>query len=98
MAYLPCTDGTRAVRVDPGGHISVLWHAPVATNGSPVVGGGAVWAVTYPGGTLYALDPGTGAVRQQIAIGKTPNFASPTLAGGRVLVGTATGVVAIRSG
>ena len=98
VAYVPCTDGTRAVRVDPAGHISVLWHAPVATNGSPVVGGGAVWAVTYPGGTLYALDPGTGAVRQQIAIGRAPNFASPTLAGGRVLVGTTTGVVAIRSG
>src|SRR5256885_2243314 len=73
VAYLPCSDGTRAVRVDPAGHIEVRWHAPVATNGSPVVGGGAVWAVAYPGGTLCALDPATGAVRQPLAPGKAPN-------------------------
>jgi outer membrane protein assembly factor BamB len=68
----------------------------VPAAGSPVVGGAAVWTVDYDGGVLYALDPATGAVRQQLAVGEAPHFASPTLAGGRVYVGTLTGVVAVR--
>jgi outer membrane protein assembly factor BamB len=98
IAYVPCPDGLRAVHVDAAGKIEVRWHGPTKAAGSPVVGGGAVWVVDYDGGVLYALDPGTGAVRQQIAIGKAPHFASPTLSGGRALVGTLTGVVAVKVG
>jgi YVTN family beta-propeller protein len=93
--FVPCRDGTRAVRVDAAGHIEVRWHAPVPAAGSPVVGGGAVWVVDYDGGTLYVLDEATGAVRQQIAVGTMPRFASPTLAHGRAYLGTVTGVVAV---
>jgi outer membrane protein assembly factor BamB len=98
MAYLPCTDGPRAVQVDPAGRIDVRWHAPVGAAGSPVLGGGALWVVDYDGGVLYALEPATGAVRQQVSVGRSPHFASPTLAGGRVFVGTLTGVTAVGGG
>lgn len=94
-AYLPCTDGPRAVRVDTAGRITVGWHAGVEAAGSPVVGGGAVWVIDYDKGVLYALDAATGAVRQQVPIGTTPHFASPTLARGRVYIGTMTGAVAV---
>ena len=93
--YVPCADGVRAVTVDGSGQISVVWHGPSSAAGSPVVGGGAVWVVDYAAGVLYALDPASGAVRQQIQVGTAPHFASPTLALGRAFVGTNSGVVAI---
>jgi outer membrane protein assembly factor BamB len=97
VAYVPCPDGTRAVHVDTAGRIQVRWQAPVRAGGSPVLGGGALWVVDYDGGTLYALDPGSGTVRQQVSVGRSPHFASPTLSAGRVFVGTLTGVTAIRA-
>jgi polyvinyl alcohol dehydrogenase (cytochrome) len=93
--YLPCPEGTLAVDVDPAGHLQVRWKAPVLADGSPVVGGGAVWAADTQDGVLYALDPATGAPRQQITVGALPHFASPTLSGTRAYLGTMIGVVAI---
>jgi outer membrane protein assembly factor BamB len=93
--FVPCRDGTRAVRVDAAGQIQVRWRAPVPAAGSPVAGGGAVWVVDYDGGTLYVLDEATGVVKQQIAVGTMPHFASPTLAHGHAYLGTMTGVVAV---
>jgi polyvinyl alcohol dehydrogenase (cytochrome) len=72
-----------------------LWRSTVPAEGSPVIGGGAVWAVDYFGGELDALDPATGATKAQIQIGRAPNFASPTLVGDQAFVGTLTGVVAV---
>jgi polyvinyl alcohol dehydrogenase (cytochrome) len=93
--YAPCSDGPRAVRIDSAGGMQVLWRGPSTAKGSPVVGGGAVWVVDYDGGTLFALDPATGSVRQQISVGVCPHFTSPTLANDRAYVGTTTGVVAV---
>jgi streptogramin lyase len=93
--YVPCTDGTRAVRVSATGSIDVVWHAPVPARGSPVVGGGVVWVVDYSAGELYALDPQTGAVRAQVSVGAAPHFASLSLSGSRAFVGTLAGVVAV---
>jgi outer membrane protein assembly factor BamB len=49
----------------------------------------------YGTGQLYALDPATGRPRAQIAVGPLPHFVSPTLADGRVYLGTRTGVTAV---
>ena len=59
------------------------------------MGGGAVWVLDYDGGVLYALDPVRGTVRQQVKVGRSPHFASPTLSRGRAFVGTMTGVTAV---
>jgi outer membrane protein assembly factor BamB len=83
------------VTVGADGGITVGWHAAMRSGGSPVVGGGAVWAVDYSSGTLYALDPATGAVRQQLAVGGCPHFVSPSLAGDKAYIGTLSGVVAV---
>jgi polyvinyl alcohol dehydrogenase (cytochrome) len=96
VVYVPCAGGLTAV-VTTGDHVTVRWRGPVGTSGSPVVGGGAVWVLGLDGGRLYELDPQTGAVGQQISLhsGALPHFASPSLSGGLVLVGTMNGVVAV---
>jgi polyvinyl alcohol dehydrogenase (cytochrome) len=93
--YVPCTTGTRAVSIGADGTPQVLWHSTAAGEGSPVVGGGAVWVVDYDGGNLVALDPATGAVDAQIHLGSFPHFASATLSGTHAYIGGLTGVVAV---
>lgn len=93
--YLPCTTGPRAVTIGADGTPQELWRSTVPAEGSPVVGGGAVWAVDYFGGVLYALDPATGATLASVRVGQAPNFTSPTLSGDRAYVGTLSGVVAV---
>jgi outer membrane protein assembly factor BamB len=93
--YLPCTSGVQAVDIDPRGAPRQRWTAPVPAGGSPVVGGGAVWAADTSDGVLYALDPSTGRPLQRIDVGDLPRFASPSLSGDRAYLGTTDGVVAI---
>jgi len=94
-AYVPCSDNTRAVEVSPAGRLQVRWKAPVPSDGSPAVGGGAVWVTDTDRGVLYALDPATGTPRAHIDVGQLPHFASPTLVGEHAYLGTTSGVVAI---
>jgi outer membrane protein assembly factor BamB len=93
--YVPCTDGLRQVRVGPGARLELGWRAPTQVRGSPVVGGDTVYSLDPDGGTLYALDAERGTVRTSAPVGQTSRFATPTLAGGLVLVGTQTSVVAM---
>jgi outer membrane protein assembly factor BamB len=97
VVYLPCTDGVRAVRVDDTGKLHVLWHAATSVAGSPVIGGGRVWALDYTAGVLHALDPATGQTREQLSVGPANRFATPAIYGSLVLVPTLTGVVFVRT-
>ena len=95
VVYVPCAAGLTAVDT-ASDRIDVRWRGPAGSAGSPVLGGGAVWVASPGSGRLYELDPQTGAVRQRISLGgPLPHFASPSLSGGLVLVGTLTGVTAI---
>jgi polyvinyl alcohol dehydrogenase (cytochrome) len=96
--YEPCSGGgLAAVSVNAAQRtISVLWRGPGDGNGSPSIGGGAVWVASTSSGTLYELNPANGAVRSQIGInGGLPHFPSVSLAGGTAFVGTLQGVVAV---
>ena len=96
--YEPCQEGgMAAISVSAAQRtISVLWRGPGDGNGSPVVGGGAVWVTSYDSGTLYELNPATGAIKSQLGIGGgLPHFSSLSLAGGTAFVGTLDGVVAV---
>ena len=95
--YLPCTDGVRAVRVDDAGTLHVLWHADASINGSPVVGGGVVWALDYGAGVLHALDPQTGRSVGQVTVGQANRFATPAIAGADIIVPTLSGVAVVRT-
>jgi outer membrane protein assembly factor BamB len=100
--YEPCNDGSGIAAIAVSAQrrsIRVLWHGPGSANGSPVIGGGAVWVTSYSdggSGTLYELNPANGAVRSQISIpAGLPHFSSPSLAGGTAFLGTMDGVTAI---
>ena len=102
--YEPCmSGGMAAIAVNAAQRtIRVLWRGPSAANGSPVVGGGAVWVTHYnfsgsdSGGTLYQLDPANGAVKNRLEISDgLPHFSSLSLAGGTAFLGTLKGVVAV---
>jgi polyvinyl alcohol dehydrogenase (cytochrome) len=95
IAYVPCTDGTRAIRFAANGTASVLWRDSVNANGSPTIGAGVVWVVNYTNGTLFALDQANGTTKAQLGIGAVPHFASPTLSGNHAYIGTTSGVVAV---
>jgi outer membrane protein assembly factor BamB len=101
--YEPCRAGPlTAVEVSAATKtIKVLWRGPAGTDGSPVVGGGAVWVTKYAqsgsgGGTLYELNQATGQVEHQITISQgMPHFSSLSLSGGTAYVSTLTGVTAV---
>ena len=94
--FVPCASGPQAVTIGADGTPQLLWKSTVPAEGSPVIGGGAVWWVDYFGGELYALDPATGATKAQIYLGSaTPTFTSPTVVGDQAFVGTTKGVVAV---
>ena len=97
VVYLPCTDGVRGVRVDSAGALHVLWHASGQIAGSPVVGGGRVWALDQSGGVLHALDPANGQTLERVSVGETSRFATPAIYGSLVLVPTLTGVAYVRT-
>jgi polyvinyl alcohol dehydrogenase (cytochrome) len=96
VVYVPCAGGGMAAVRISGTKITVLWHGPAAAQGSPVLGGGAVWVPDWNAGVLYELSPATGHVRHRISLGSAlPHFASPSLSGRFALVGTVHGVVAV---
>jgi hypothetical protein len=97
VVYLPCTDGVRAVSIDDAGQLHVLWHATDAITGSPVIGGGRVWALDTHAGVLHALDPATGKSLGQVGVGVANRFATPALYGRDVIVPTLAGIAVVRT-
>ena len=95
--YVPCRSALREVQVGSDGKLSVGWITKSGVGGGPpVIGGGAIWSLNVDGGRLYALDPATGGVLASVSIGALPHFASPTLWDGWVLIGTMSGLVALK--
>ncbi|HEX4492046.1 MAG TPA: PQQ-binding-like beta-propeller repeat protein [Acidimicrobiia bacterium] len=94
--FVPCQERVREVNIDAGHHSAALgWAGPaVSTAGPPILAGGALWSVAWPGGTMYALNPATGGTLATYALGAVPHFASPSSALGLLLIGTDAGVTA----
>jgi outer membrane protein assembly factor BamB len=93
---VPCAGGRPTAVSTSNSQLRVLWHGPATADGSPVIGGGAVWVTDTAAGVLYELNARTGAIRHQIGLGSPlAHFASPVLTGRVVLVGTLHGVVAV---
>jgi len=92
-----CTDGLHRIVVRPDATLTPSWRAPANIAGSPVIGGGRVWALDTTAGRLYSLDEASGAVRGSLPVGSTVRFATPALSGRLVLVPTEQGIVAVRS-
>lgn len=96
--FVPCTDGVRAVRIDDSGRAAVRWHTSDSVAGSPVVGGGRVYAVDQDAGALAALDPTSGRERERVSIGTVSRFATPAISGSRLYVPALDGIVIVNSG
>ncbi|HEY3941761.1 MAG TPA: PQQ-binding-like beta-propeller repeat protein [Acidimicrobiales bacterium] len=89
-AYVPCRGG--GIQEVDLATASLGWRAG-AVNSSPILGAGSLWALSYPGGTLQALNPATGAVEQSTTVGRAANFATPAYANGLLVVANAVGSV-----
>jgi len=95
VVYAACTDGVRQIVLGRDGHGRAGWQAPSAVDGSPVVGGGAVFSLATGDGVLYALDEHTGRGRGTVGVGAVSRFATPALSGGLALVPTKAGITAV---
>jgi outer membrane protein assembly factor BamB len=97
VAYLPCLNGPVAVRVGTSPPtLRVLWNASVG-GGPPIYAAGLVWTIGQ-NGTLYGLNPATGAVRQQAVVGVPANhFPTPSVGDSLLLAPSATQVVAFHA-
>ncbi len=90
--FIPCTDGLLLVTIGTDASINPGWKASSDISGSPIIGGHTVYSIGA--GTLYAFNSENGTVRATISIGNTSRFATPTLSGNHIFVGTMTGIVA----
>jgi outer membrane protein assembly factor BamB len=90
--YVPCSDGLVALRAE-GERFAVAWRAVGTSVGSPILAGGAVWAVDI-GGTMHALDATTGTERFRAELGDVTRFATPAARGNQVVVAAGSSAIA----
>lgn len=91
--FLPCTNGVLQLTVDASGQMRQGWQASGNIVGSPVVGGHTVYSLSN--GKLYALDMNTGQVVTSLDVGQANRFATPTISGTSIFVGTLAGITAV---
>jgi outer membrane protein assembly factor BamB len=92
VIFVPCTNGVLQLTIT-GSTMQRGWQANGKIHGSPIIGGHTVYSLG--GATLYALDSQTGKVQAQVDVGDTSRFATPTLSGNFVFVGTMAGISAV---
>ncbi len=97
LVYVPCDHGITALRVS-GDRFDVAWRVPDFRSGSPIVAGGLLWDLDFEGGALWGLDPGTGAVRQRVAVAAGEHFVSPSSSEGRLYVPAGRALFALSAG
>jgi hypothetical protein len=70
------------------------WSVNSNASGPPIYAGGLVWSASSgvggDNGTLYGLDPATGATRFSASLGGFEHFTTPSAGGGRLFVATHT--------
>lgn len=100
--YAACVSGLRALSLHAGAPPSLApkagFSAPSGATGPPTISGGLIWVTGFLAGTLYGLDPSSGATVGRFPIpeiGSNVNhFASPSAGGGRLFVASGDQVTA----
>ena len=92
--FVPCTSGVHQVSVDASGKIHQGWQASGGIVGSPVVGGHTVYSLSN--GMIYALNMDSGQVVTSLDVGEANRFATPTISGTSIFIGTLAGIVAVK--
>jgi outer membrane protein assembly factor BamB len=95
--FVPCSDGLAALSI-AGAGISVAWHSDRAGVGSPILAGGALWAIEGSSASLLVFDPASGDVMYSFPLGSTVHFATPAATDGFVVAPAGSRVVAIATG
>jgi polyvinyl alcohol dehydrogenase (cytochrome) len=95
--FVPCSNKIQQVNIDVTHRsMSLGWSAALGSAmGSPILAGGLLWTIDRASGTLFALNPATGAVQRSLHVGSIAHFAAPAAALGLVLVPTLSGIVAV---
>jgi len=91
--FLPCTNGVLQLTVDASGQMHQGWHASEGIVGSPVVEGHTLYSISN--GMIYALTMDTGQVMASLNVGQTNRFATPTIAGNSIFIGTLAGITTV---
>jgi polyvinyl alcohol dehydrogenase (cytochrome) len=91
--YIPCGNGLYALSVSKGS-IDVAWRARRPDLASPIIAAGVVWAIDNSG-TLFALDPSSGAVVYSVSLGSAQHFSTPAATEGFVVVPAGRSVAAV---
>ncbi len=88
VIYVPCASGLEALKLQAGTNPSftTLWNYTGIFPGPPIIAGGAVWTMSIPGGTLYALNPNTGADLFHMSLGTDEHFTTPAAGNGLIFV------------
>ena len=93
--YVPCPEGIVALKLGPGLSFSHAWTSASIHPGPPIVGGGIVWVINTSNGSLYGLDPRTGATRfGALSLGSSTRFGTPTYGRAQVYVPIGNQVIA----
>jgi len=92
--FIPCTNGVRQITVATSGQMHQGWQASGNIVGSPVVGGHTLYSLSN--GMIYALNIDTGQVVTSMNVGQTNRFATPTISGTTIFIGTLTGITAVK--
>jgi outer membrane protein assembly factor BamB len=92
--FVPCMSGVHQVSVDASGKIHQGWQASGGIVGSPVVGGHTVYSLSN--GMIYALNMDSGQVVTSLDVGEANRFATPTISGTSIFIGTLAGIVAVK--
>ncbi len=100
--YVTCSGGLKALTLGSGSPPSLGpkagFAATSSATGPPTLAGGLVWSANRSSGTLYGLDPNTGATRSHLPIpevGSNVNhFATPSAAGGKLFMASGNQVTA----
>jgi len=101
VIYVACSNGVQALAYNQAARsFAAMWKGPGDAAGPPIVSAGLVWVVathgSSPGRKLYGLDPATGVPRytETLPSAAADHFASPSAAGGRLLLATGSTVTA----
>ena len=92
--FVPCIDGLYAVSVAANA-LHALWHADRPALAPPITSAGAVWAIDWSSGTLYAFDPNAGGVRFTTSLGGANRYSTPAATEGFVVAPAGRAVVAV---
>ena len=90
VVYVPCPDGIHALAVQAGTQpkFTSLWNSTGFFAGPPIIAGGAVWTFDIYNGTLFALNPNSGALITSISLGSVgfvEHFTTPSVGDGLLL-------------